>query len=78
VPIAEASDRLGPSVWTLKRRHARRQLPLFRAGKDLFVPESFINMVFASMRPGHAPDFAEVAAAWFAANTSTEPETAVA
>lgn len=68
VRLAEASGRLGLSVWTLKRLHAKGDLPLVRPDRDLFVPESFIDMVFAAMRPGHAPDFAEVAKAWFKAN----------
>lgn len=69
VPIAAASARLGRSVWTLKRMHAKGELPVFMAGANWLVPESFIDLVFASMRPGRAADFAEVAQAWFAANT---------
>ncbi len=76
VPIAKAALRLGPSVWTLKRLHnddpARDHLPVFIIGGRWFVPESFIRMVFASIRPGRKPDFAEVARAWYAANGDCE------
>lgn len=68
VPIADASRRLRRSVWTLKRLHADGSLPATIIGNRWLVPESFIDMVFASMRPGKAADFAEVANAWFAAN----------
>ena len=66
VPISEAGQRLGRSVWTLKRLHGRGQLPATISGTQWLVPDSFIRMVFASMRPGRAADFGNVAQAWFA------------
>ena len=81
VPIAEASARLRRSVWTLKRYFAKGWLPVTIAGPHWFVPESFIDMLFASMRPGCAATFGEVADAWFAANgcaRAAEPAGAVA
>lgn len=71
VPISEAARRLGRSVWTLKRLHKRRCLPAI-IDTQWLVPESFIDMVFASMRPGCAVDFAAVAADWFAARGAIE------
>jgi hypothetical protein len=68
VPIAEASRRLRRSVWTLKRLYADGDLPVTIIRNRWFVPESFIDLVFVSMRPGQAADFSEVAQAWFAAN----------
>ena len=73
VPIEDASQRLGRSVWTLKRLYADGNLPVTIIGNRWLVPEDFIDMVFASMRPGRAADFSEVARAWFAANA--EPGT---
>jgi predicted site-specific integrase-resolvase len=72
VPIAEASARLRRSVWTLKRYFAKGWLPVVIAGANWFVPESFIEMLWASIRPGRAANFAEVAGAWFAANGYAE------
>ena len=72
VPIEDASRRLGRSVWTLKRLYADGNLPVTIIGNRWLVPEDFIDMVFASMRPGRAADFAEVAQAWFAANADPE------
>ena len=72
VPIEDASRRLGRSVWTLKRLYADGNLPVTIIGNRWLVPEDFIGMVFASMRPGRAADFAEVAQAWFAANADPE------
>ncbi len=72
VPIAEASVRLRRSVWTLKRLFAKGHLPVTIIGTCWFVPESFIDLVFASMRPGQAADLGEVANAWFAANGYAE------
>lgn len=68
VPIAEASRRLRRSVWTLKRLYGDGDLPVTIIRNRWFVPESFIDLVFVSMRPGRAADFSEVAQAWFAAN----------
>ena len=68
VPIAEASRRLRRSVWTLKRLYVDGDLPVTIIRNRWFVPESFIDLVFVSMRPGRAADFSEVAQAWFAAN----------
>ena len=72
VPISEASRRLRRSVWTLKRLYADGDLPVTIIRSRWFVPESFIDLVFASMRPGRAADFSEVAQAWFAANADSE------
>ena len=72
VPIAEASRRLRRSVWTLKRLYADGDLPVTIIRNRWFVPESFIDLVFASMRPGRAADFSEVAQAWFVANADPE------
>lgn len=72
VPIEDASRRLGRSVWTLKRLYTDGNLPVTIIGNRWLVPEDFIDMVFASMRPGRAADFAEVAQAWFAANADPE------
>jgi hypothetical protein len=72
VPIEDASRRLGRSVWTLKRLYADGSLPVAIIGNRWLVPEDFIDMVFASMRPGRAADLAEVAQAWFAANADPE------
>jgi hypothetical protein len=73
VPLEDAARRLCRSVWTLKRLYADGDLPVTIIRNRWFVPESFIDLVFASMRPGHAADFSEVARAWFAANA--EPRT---
>jgi len=43
-------------------------LPVTIIRNRWFVPESFIDLVFVSMRPGRAADFSEVAQAWFTAN----------
>ena len=72
VPIADASRRLRRSVWTLKRLYADGDLPVTIIRNRWFVPESFIDLVFVSMRPGRAADFSEVAQAWFAANADPE------
>ena len=72
VPISEASRRLRRSVWTLKRLYADGDLPVTIIRSRWFVPESFIDLVFASMRPGRAADFSEVAQAWFTANADSE------
>jgi hypothetical protein len=72
VPIADASRRLRRSVWTLKRLYTDGDLPVTIIRNRWFVPESFIDLVFASMRPGRAADFSEVAQAWFAANAHSE------
>lgn len=66
VPIAEASARLRRSVWTLKRYFTKGWLPVTIIGQDWFIPESFISLVFASMRPGRAANFGDVAKNWFA------------
>lgn len=71
IPIAEAAALLGRSVWTLKRLHADGDLPATIVRRRWFVPESFIDMVFASMHPGRAADISEVASAWFAAHSAT-------
>jgi len=68
VPIEDASRRLCRSVWTLKRLYTDGDLPVTIIRNRWFVPESFIDLVFVSMRPGRAADFSEVAQAWFAAN----------
>jgi hypothetical protein len=75
VPIADASRRLRRSVWTLKRLYTDGDLPVAIIRNRWFVPESFIDLVFVSMRPGRAADFSEVAQAWFAANA--DPETVI-
>ena len=75
VPIADASRRLRRSVWTLKRLYTDGDLPVTIIRNRWFVPESFIDLVFVSMRPGRAADFSEVAQAWFAANA--DPETVI-
>ena len=72
VPIADASLRLRRSVWTLKRLYADGDLPVTIIRNRWFVPESFIDLVFVSMRPGRAADFSEVAQEWFAANAGHE------
>jgi len=72
IPIAEASRRLRRSVWTLKRLYADGDLPVTIIRNRWFVPENFIDLVFASMRPGRAADFSEVAQAWFAANSDPD------
>ena len=72
VPIADASRRLRRSVWTLKRLYADGDLPVAIIRNRWFVPESFIDLVFVSMRPGRAADFSQVANAWFAANADPE------
>ena len=69
LPIADASDRLKISPWTLKRMHARGNLPAVIANSRWFVPESFVAMVLGSPRPGRAGVIEEVAADWFAAHT---------
>lgn len=73
VPIEDAARRLCRSVWTLKRLYVDGDLPVTIIRNRWFVPESFIDLVFASMRPGRAADFSEVAQVWFAANA--EPRT---
>jgi hypothetical protein len=72
VPIAEAGRRLRRSVWTLKRLYADDNLPVVMIGNRWLIPQSFIDMVFASIRPGRAADITEVAQAWFAANAPVE------
>ena len=72
VPIADASRRLRRSVWTLKRLYADGDLPVTIIRNRWFVPESFIDLVFVSMRPGRAADFSEVAQEWFAANAGPD------
>jgi hypothetical protein len=72
VPIEDASRRLCRSVWTLKRLYADGDLPVTIIRTRWFVPESFIDLVFASMRPGRAADFSEVAQAWFVSNADSE------
>lgn len=72
VPIADAARRLRRSVWTLKRLYADDSLPVVIISNRWLVPQSFIDMVFASIRPGRAADIAEVAEAWFAANADPE------
>jgi hypothetical protein len=72
VPIADAARRLRRSVWTLKRLYADDNLPVVMIGNRWLIPQSFIDLVFASMRPGRAADFSEVAQAWFAANADPE------
>ena len=69
LPIADASDRLKISSWTLKRMHAKGNLPAVIANSRWFVPESFVAMVLGSPRPGRAGVIEEVAADWFAAHT---------
>jgi hypothetical protein len=73
VPIADAARRLRRSVWTLKRLYADDNLPVVMIGNRWLIPQSFIDMVFASIRPGRAADITEVARAWFAANADPEP-----
>jgi hypothetical protein len=68
VPIAVASDRLGRSVWTLKRMFHRGLLPVMISEGNWLVYESFIETVLAPPRPGEARRFEEVAAEWFAAH----------
>ena len=73
VPIADAARRLGRSVWALKRLYTKDgDLPVVIIGNRWLIPESFIDMVFTSIRPGRAADIAEVARAWFAANADPE------
>ena len=68
LPIVDASQRLKISPWTLKRMHAKGNLPAVIANSRWFVPESFVVMVLGSPRPGRAGLIEEVAAAWFAAH----------
>ena len=75
VPIEDAAQRLCRSVWTLKRLYADGDLPVTMIRNRWFVPESFIDLVFTSMRPGRAADVSEVAQAWFAANADLEAAT---
>jgi hypothetical protein len=74
VPIAEAATQLRRSVWTLKRIYAEGDLPVIFIRTRWFVPESFIRLLFASMRPGQGGDFSEVAKAWFTANGARAAE----
>ena len=67
VPIADASRRLGRSVWTLKRRHAEGHLPAVIDGNRWLIPESFIVAVSASPRPKQAGSIEHAARDWFAA-----------
>ena len=76
IPVAAAATLLGRSVWTLKRMHADGDLPVIIVRRRWFVPESFIDLVFASMRPGRAADVSEVAHAWFTANGAVAGEAA--
>ena len=69
LPILDASQRLKISPWTLKRMHAKGNLPAVIANSRWFVPESFVAMVLGSPRPGRAGVIEEVAADWFAAHT---------
>lgn len=50
--------------------HAKGHLPAVISGSRWFVPESFVTMVIRSPRPKQAGVIEEVAAEWFAANTS--------
>ncbi len=59
VTIADASRRLRRSVWTPKRLYADGDLPVTGIRNRWFIPESFIDQVFVSMRPGRAADFSE-------------------
>lgn len=68
VPIADASRRLGRSVWTLKRRYAEGHLPAVIDGNRWLVPESFINAVVATARPKRAGAIEQAAREWFAAH----------
>ena len=70
VPIAEASRRLGRSVWTLKRRYAEGHLPVVIDGNRWLVPESFIKAVLASARPKQAGSMEEIAREWFSMHLS--------
>jgi len=70
VPIAVASDRLGQSVWTLKRKFWRGLLPVLISEGNWLVYESFIEAVLAPPRPGEARRFEDVAREWFAAHAS--------
>jgi hypothetical protein len=71
VPIAVASDRLGRSVWTLKRRmFPRGLLPVVISEGKWLVYESFIEAVLVAPRPGEARRIEDVAAQWFAARAS--------
>lgn len=69
VPIADASRRLGRSVWTLKRRYAEGHLPAVIDGNRWLVPEDFISLVLASARPKQAGSIEQAARDWFAAHT---------
>jgi hypothetical protein len=71
VPIGVLAARLGRSVRTLKRWYAKRWLPVLIFGREWFVPESFLTMLFASPQPGRAGVLQEVAAAWFALHAPT-------
>ena len=66
VSIADASRRLGRSVWTLKRRHAEGHLPAVIDGGRWLVPESFIDAVLTSARPKQAGSIEHAAREWFA------------
>ena len=69
VPIADAAQRLGRSVWTLKRRHAEGHLPAVIDGGRWLIHESFIEAVLASARPKQAGSIERAAREWFAAHT---------
>jgi hypothetical protein len=70
VPIADASRRLGRSVWTLKRRYAEGHLPAVIDGNRWLVPESFLVAVLASARPKQAGSIEHAAREWFAAHAT--------
>lgn len=71
VPIAAAANRLGRSVWTLKRRlFPAGLLPVLISQGMWFVYESFIDDVLAPPRPGEMRTIEQVAADWFARNSA--------
>jgi hypothetical protein len=70
VPISDAAQRLGRSVWTLKRRHAEGHLPAVIDGGRWLIPESFIAGVLGSARPKQAGTIESAAREWFAAHAT--------
>lgn len=71
LPINDAASLLGRSIWTLKRLHRNRHLPVVLIGDQWLIPESFIAMLLAAPQPGHAAVLEEVADRWFAAHAET-------
>jgi len=51
-PVRDAAERLGISIWTLRKKAYRRDVASVKIGKNLLIPASGIErLIHEGMRP---------------------------